>query len=106
MSSLELHRQTVVVTSKGQRNIHNMAKNITKRVTEWIALDNQLISVVEDQFSSHLELWIPGMSYHLGFTSHWLHFKVTLCWYAHWFGGSHTAEHVKQETEEMLNAVK
>ena len=33
-----------------------MAKNITEKVTEWIALDNQLVSVVEDQgFLCYLE---------------------------------------------------
>ena len=31
-----------------------------------MALDNQLISVVEDRgFHHHLEFWIPSMPYHL-----------------------------------------
>ena len=37
-----------------------MAKNVTEKVTELIALDNQLISVVEDQgFLGHLEFLNP-----------------------------------------------
>ena len=49
--------------------------------------------------------WIPSMPYHLWLcASHWLHFRVTMCWYVHPFGGSHPAEHVKQTIKEMLNA--
>ena len=44
------------------------------------------------------------MPYHLCITLHLLHFWVTACWYAHLFRGSHTAEHLKQATEEMQNA--
>ena len=37
-----------------------MAKNITEKVTKLIALDNQLISVVQDQgFLRHLEFLNP-----------------------------------------------
>ena len=37
-----------------------MAKNITEKVIEFIALDNQLIPVVEDQgFLRHLEFLNP-----------------------------------------------
>ena len=37
-----------------------MATNITEKVIKWIALENQLISVVEDQgFICHLEFFNP-----------------------------------------------
>ena len=37
-----------------------MAKNITEQVIQLIALDNQLISMEEDQgFLCHLEFWNP-----------------------------------------------
>ena len=76
----------------------DMAKNITEKVIESIAPDNQLISVVEDQ-----GFWIHVMPYNLGITLYWLHFWVTMCRYAHKFCRSHTAEHVKQALDEMVN---
>lgn len=44
------------------------------------------------------------MPYHFGITLDLFHFRVSTCRYAHQFRRSHTAEHVKQATEEMLNA--
>ena len=70
-------------------------------------MDKQLISVVEDQGFLHLleflnpQYALPSLHY------------ITLtplssysASYANQFGGSHTAEHVKQTVEEMLNNVK
>ena len=50
---------------------------MTETVIKSITLDNQLISMVEDQgFLDTWSFWIPGMPYHLGITLHLLHFRV------------------------------
>ena len=72
---------------------------ITEKVIEFIALDNQLISMVEDQ-----SFWIPGLPYDIGLTLYWFNFGVTTCGYGHQFYWCQTAVYVKQATEEMLNA--
>ena len=71
-----------------------MATNITERVIKLIALDNQLISVVENQ----------GFLHHLEFLNPWyaLLQRVSMLETAQ-FRGSLTAEHVKQATKEILN---
>ena len=54
-------QQTLADTFKRtEKYPQDMARNITEKVTELIALDNQLISVIEDQgHLCHLELLTP-----------------------------------------------
>ena len=72
-------------------------------VTELIILDNQLISVVKDQgFLHHLEFLNPQYAIPSR------HYIILIPFWscnvlAHQSRGSHTAEHVKHATEEMLN---
>ena len=79
-----------------------MAKNITENVFELIALDDQLISMVED-LAFHLEFLNPRYALP---SQHYIRFIPLLSYntpYVHRFLGFHTAELVKQAIEEMLN---
>ena len=75
-------------------------------VIKLIIPENQLISMVEDQgFLCHLEFLNPRHA-----LQSWHYITLiplsSSCWYVHKFCGAHTAEHVKQTIEEMLNACK
>ena len=78
--------------------------NITEKLTEFIALDNQLISVVEDQgFLRHLEFLNAQCAQP---SQHYITFlplssyNVSLCALDSWVSYSRAS---KQATEEMLN---
>ena len=65
-----------------------MAKNITEKVIEFMALDNQLISVVEDQdFLCHLEFLNPQYalsSQHYITLTPLLSYNMLVCTHVSW----------------------
>ena len=83
------------------------ATNMMEKVIKCITLDNQLISVVEDQsFLHHLEFLNP---WYVLPSLHYITFIPLSSYgvlYVRYFCGSHTAEHVKPTFQEMLNAMK
>ena len=81
-----------------------MATNLTERVTELISLDNQLISVVEDKVYSSPGVFESQVCPAI-FALHHIDSTLELVSYVHQFGGSHTAEHVKQTVGVLFSSV-
>ena len=83
-----------------------MATNITEKITELITGKPAHLCGRGSGFSSSHGVFESPVPHYFRITLHLLNFRVTMCRHAHQFRGSHTAEHVKQAIEEMLNAVK
>ena len=66
-----------------------MAKNITEKVTELITLDNQLISVIEDQgFLHHPEFLNPRLFQHYITLTPLSSYTVSVCALVSWVSDS------------------